>query len=178
MQCMESIFHKHIAFLHFLWILCFIICRYLHIFLQLHFCRYGYDGVGKDALSLDIFYHQECQRAYATHASLWWLLSIYLASYFIQMISEATNFLWNVQTFQFFSPPYFRATCDEKSFYEIPEMPRLQYKNANMSRSVEGKGELSQIIISCLFALSWEYLKKTQSLKLCPAAKRQSQQFK
>ena len=160
MQCMESIFHKHIAFLHFLWILCFIICRYLHIFLQLHFCRYGYDGVGKDALSVDIFYHQECQRAYATHASLWWLLSIYLASYFIQMISEATNFLWNVQTFQFFSPPYFRATCDEKSFYEIPEMPRLQYKNANMSRSVEGKGELSQIIISCLFALSWEYLKK------------------
>ena len=137
MQCMESIFHKHIAFLHFLWILCFIICRYLHIFLQLHFCRYGYDGVGKDALSVDIFYHQECQRAYATHASLWWLLSIYLASYFIRMISEA-----KCSTFQFFSPPYFRAMCEEKSFYEIPEMPRLQYKNANMSCSVEGKGEL------------------------------------
>ena len=41
---------------------------------------------GKDALFVDIFYHQECQRAYATHASLWWLLSIYLASYFIQLI--------------------------------------------------------------------------------------------
>ena len=51
-------------------------------------CRYGYDRVGEDALSEDIFYHQECQRAYAWHASLWSLVSIYLASYFILLIGR------------------------------------------------------------------------------------------
>ena len=34
-----------------------------------------------------------------------------------------------------------------KSFYEIPEMPHLQYRNAIMSRSVEEKEEVCQINI-------------------------------
>ena len=51
-------------------------------------CRYGYDRVREDAVSEDIFYHQECQRAYAWHASLWSLVSIYLASYFILLIGR------------------------------------------------------------------------------------------
>ena len=51
-------------------------------------CRYGYDRVREDAVSEDIFYHQECQRAYAWHASLWSLVSIYPASYFILLIGK------------------------------------------------------------------------------------------
>ena len=132
----------------------------------LHLCRYGYDGVGKDALSLDIFYHgteyfttTECQRAYATHASLWSLLSIYLASYFIHQIQGKIFSLEFFSSFLVWSPvpifvPRVRAVM-LKSFYEIPEMPDLQYKNAIMSRSVERMEDVCQINILLLFLLSW-----------------------
>ena len=81
----------------------------------LHLCRYGYDGVGKDALSLDIFYHgteyfttTECQRAYATHASLWSLLSIYLASYFIHQIQGK---IFSLECFSFYFGLRFLFSC-------------------------------------------------------------------
>ena len=159
MQCMESIFHKHIAFLHFLWILCFIICRYLHIFCncisadmdmteweKMHFPWIYFTTKNAREL-MPPMHHFDGSCQFILHHTLFrWSLR--------------PNFFWNVQTFQFFSPPYFRATCEEKSFYEIPEMPRLQYKNANMSRSVEGKGELSQIIIFLPFCSFLRILKK------------------
>ena len=69
--------------------------------------------------------------------------------------SKAKYFLWNVLVFSLVSGSNFPARAVMlKSFYEIPEMPDLQYKNAIMSRSVERMEDVCQINIFLLFLLS------------------------